>query len=53
MTACWRIATIPALLAKLWSAYPTIREDTSTTAQLLFDADHSLEERIIAEQFLG
>jgi NAD+ kinase len=31
----------------------TIREDTSTTAQLLFDADHSLEERIIAEQFLS
>jgi hypothetical protein len=32
---------------------PHIREDTSTTAHLLFDADHSLEERIIAEQFLG
>jgi hypothetical protein len=31
----------------------TIREDTSTTLQLLFDADHSLEERIIAEQFLS
>jgi NAD+ kinase len=31
----------------------TIGEDTSTTAQLLFDADHSLEERIIAEQFLS
>jgi NAD+ kinase len=31
----------------------TIREDTSTTVQLLFDADHSLEERIIAEHFLG
>jgi NAD+ kinase len=31
----------------------TIREDTSTTVQLLFDADHSLEERIIAEQFLS
>jgi NAD+ kinase len=30
----------------------TICEDTSTTVQLLFDADHSLEERIIAEQFL-
>jgi NAD+ kinase len=30
-----------------------IREDTSTTVQLLFDADHSLEERIIAEQFLS
>jgi NAD+ kinase len=30
-----------------------IREDTSTTARLLFDADHSLEERIIAEQFLS
>ena len=30
----------------------TIREDPSTTVQLLFDADHSLEERIIAEQFL-
>jgi NAD+ kinase len=31
----------------------TVREDTSATVQLLFDADHSLEERIIAEQFLG
>ena len=31
----------------------TIREDTSTAVQLLFDADHSLEERIIAEQFLS
>jgi NAD+ kinase len=31
----------------------TIREDTSTTVELLFDADHSLEERIIAEQFLS
>jgi NAD+ kinase len=31
----------------------TIQEDTSTTVQLLFDADHSLEERIIAEQFLS
>jgi NAD+ kinase len=31
----------------------TIGEDASTTVQLLFDADHSLEERIIAEQFLG
>jgi NAD+ kinase len=31
----------------------TIREDPSTTVQLLFDADHSLEERIIAEQFLN
>ena len=31
----------------------TIGEDTSTTVQLLFDADHSLEERIIAEQFLS
>jgi NAD+ kinase len=30
-----------------------IREDSSTTVQLLFDADHSLEERIIAEQFLS
>jgi NAD+ kinase len=30
-----------------------IREDTSTTVQLLFDADRSLEERIIAEQFLS
>jgi NAD+ kinase len=30
-----------------------IREDPSTTAQLLFDADHSLEERIITEQFLS
>jgi NAD+ kinase len=31
----------------------TIREDPSTSVQLLFDADHSLEERIIAEQFLS
>jgi NAD+ kinase len=31
----------------------TICEDASTTVQLLFDADHSLEERIIAEQFLS
>jgi NAD+ kinase len=31
----------------------TIREDPSTTVQLLFDPDHSLEERIIAEQFLS
>jgi NAD+ kinase len=31
----------------------TIREDTSTTVQLLFDSDHSLEERIIAEQFVS
>jgi NAD+ kinase len=31
----------------------TVREDTSTTVRLLFDADHSLEERIIAEQFLS
>jgi NAD+ kinase len=31
----------------------TIREDTSTAVQLLFDPDHSLEERIIAEQFLS
>jgi NAD+ kinase len=31
----------------------TIREDPSTTVQLLFDADHSLEERIITEQFLS
>ena len=30
-----------------------IWEDTSTTVQLLFDADHSLEDRIIAEQFLS
>jgi NAD+ kinase len=31
----------------------TIREDPSTAVRLLFDADHSLEERIIAEQFLS
>jgi hypothetical protein len=31
----------------------TIWEDTSTTVQLLFDTDHSLEERIITEQFLS
>ena len=31
----------------------TIREDTSTAVQLLFDPDHSLEERMIAEQFLS
>jgi NAD+ kinase len=30
-----------------------IGEDASTSVQLLFDADHSLEERIIAEQFLS
>jgi NAD+ kinase len=30
-----------------------IGEDTSTAVQLLFDPDHSLEERIIAEQFLS
>ena len=30
-----------------------IREDASTTVQLLFDADHSLDEQIIAEQFLS
>jgi NAD+ kinase len=29
-----------------------VREDTSTAVELLFDPDHSLEERIIAEQFL-
>src|SRR5918992_416023 len=31
----------------------TIKEDPSTAVELLFDADHSLEERIIAEQFLS
>jgi NAD+ kinase len=31
----------------------TIGEDSSTAVQLLFDTDHSLEERIIAEQFLN
>ena len=30
----------------------SVREDTSTAVELLFDPDHSLEERIIAEQFL-
>lgn len=30
----------------------TVKEDTSTAVELLFDPDHSLEERIIAEQFL-
>jgi len=29
-----------------------VQEDTSTEVQLLFDPDHSLEDRIIAEQFL-
>jgi NAD+ kinase len=29
-----------------------VQEDTSTAVQLLFDPDHSLEDRIIAEQFL-
>jgi NAD+ kinase len=29
----------------------TVREETSISATMLFDADHSLEERIIAEQF--
>jgi NAD+ kinase len=31
----------------------TIGEDASIAVQLLFDADHSLEKRIIAEQFLS
>jgi hypothetical protein len=31
----------------------TVRENTSTTMHLLFDADHSLQERIISEQFLS
>jgi NAD+ kinase len=31
----------------------TIRQDLTTAVQLLFDPDHSLEERIIAEQFLS
>jgi hypothetical protein len=31
----------------------TIGEETSTTVRLLFDTDHSLEERIITEQFLS
>ncbi len=30
----------------------TVREDTSTTVNLLFDPDHSLEERILGEQFI-
>src|SRR5664280_79766 len=30
----------------------TVQEDSSTAVELLFDPDHSLEERIIAEQFL-
>jgi len=30
----------------------TVQEDTSTGVELLFDPDHSLEERIIVEQFL-
>jgi NAD+ kinase len=30
----------------------TVEEDRATTVKLLFDPDHSLEERIIAEQFL-
>jgi NAD+ kinase len=29
-----------------------VREDTSTSVELLFDPDHSLEERVSAEQFL-
>ena len=29
----------------------TVREDTSHQVQMLFDKDHSLEERIIREQF--
>src|SRR4051794_4208826 len=31
----------------------SIRQDLSSAVQLLFDPDHSLEERIIAEQFLA
>jgi NAD+ kinase len=31
----------------------SIRQDLSAAVQLLFDPDHSLEERIIAEQFLS
>ena len=31
----------------------TIQQDLSAAVQLLFDPDHSLEERIIAEQFLS
>ena len=31
----------------------SIRQDLSAAVQLLFDPDHSLEERIIAEQFLA
>jgi NAD+ kinase len=31
----------------------SIRQDFSSAVQLLFDPDHSLEERIIAEQFLA
>jgi NAD+ kinase len=31
----------------------TIQQDRSSAVQLLFDPDHSLEERIIAEQFLA
>ena len=29
----------------------TVREDQSHSVQMLFDKDHSLEERIIREQF--
>ena len=29
----------------------TIREDLERSARVLFDADHSLEERILSEQF--
>ena len=29
----------------------TVRDDTSTSVKVLFDPDHSLEERIAAEQF--
>ena len=31
----------------------TIQQDLSAAVRLLFDPDHSLEERIIAEQFLS
>ena len=31
----------------------SIRQDLSSAVQSLFDPDHSLEERIIAEQFLA
>jgi NAD+ kinase len=34
-----------------WVTTVTVHEDTSKSVTLLFDPDHTLEERVIAEQF--